>query len=117
MGQEAVLGTGAVARAQGRKKPEKGTEEARVSAGAGSTGHPGPGPVPWQGATCVDEFVPLQVPDAVEDAPADLTRVDVPASGRELGAGRAAGCTLPHPFLSKGEAKKRLRGGQETRGF
>lgn len=84
----------------------------------GARGHPGPVPIPWQGATCVDEFVPLQVPDAVEDAAADLARVDVPASGRELRAGlAAAGCTLPDPFLSKGEAKKRLHGGQETRGF
>ena len=32
-----------------------------------------PGP-----ATCVDQFVPLQVPDAVEDPPTDLAGVDVP---------------------------------------
>lgn len=31
-------------------------------------------------ATCVDEFVALQVPDAVEDPPTDLTGMNVPES-------------------------------------
>lgn len=42
--------------------------------------------------TCVDEFVALQVPDAVEDPPTDLAGVNVPESrgnAQELHSRRA----------------------------
>lgn len=45
-----------------------------------------PGP-----ATCVDQFVPLQVPDAVEDPPADFTGVDVPESRHRLRTAHSLG--------------------------
>lgn len=47
---------------------------------------PAAGQVSWhhtslqEHITCVDEFVTLQVPDAIEDPPTDLTGVNVPES-------------------------------------
>lgn len=70
-GQDGGAGDGRV--------PQEGTvqdcsaEEASVPASSG----PGPEGTP----TRVDEFMPLQVPDAVEDPPADLARVNVPGTG------------------------------------
>lgn len=51
--------------------------------------------------TCVDQLVALQVPNAVEDAPADLTGVDVPGADiclrRPGEAGRATATSGAHP--------------------
>lgn len=50
----------------------------------------GPADVHTGAPTRVDEFMPLQVPDAVEDPPADLARVNVPETRQKLQGGPAA---------------------------
>lgn len=73
----------------------------------GARGHPGPAQSPPQGPTRVDEFVPLQIPDAVEDAPADLTRVDVPGGGREPQQGSGRSTPPPRPASAQGRQQSR----------
>lgn len=59
--------------------------------------------------TRVDEFMPLQVANAVEDPPADLARVNVPGTDTSLRPPRSpAAC--PSSFIHKGEARKVQRG-------
>lgn len=68
----------------------------------GARGYPSPAQSPWQGPTRVDEFVPLQIPDTVEDAPADLTRVDVPGGGQEPQHSGSRSTPAPRPALAQG---------------
>lgn len=59
--------------------------------------------------TRVDEFMPLQVANAVEDPPADLARVNVPGTDPSLRPPRSpAAC--PSSFIHKDEARKVQRG-------
>lgn len=59
--------------------------------------------------------MPLQVPDAVEDAPADLARVDVPASGREPQDAPQWLAPAPSPFLAKrSQQSSHMQGARHT---
>lgn len=86
---------------------------------SGKHGGPGAGPAPTAGTTCVDEFVPFQVPDAVEDAPADLARVNVPAGRRQPQDGPGRGGVHPPWALPQQRAggKKEASWRQEAQRF
>lgn len=63
--------------------------------------------------TSVDEFVALQVPDAVEDAPADLAGVNVPETNTRSAPGlQGSHCTTTARALSHapGDRHQGLRG-------
>lgn len=60
----------------------------------------GPADVQTGAPTRVDEFMPLQVPDAVEDPPADLARMNVPETRRKPQGGPAASGRLQQVHLS-----------------
>lgn len=76
---------------------EDDPREQEARRGAWPTWHhvlPGP-------ATCVDQFVPLQVPDAIEDPPADFTGVDVPESRHRLRMAHSLGRRAQRVHLHK----------------